>query len=389
MTPDGRRPFLEIMGNPLMEILFQKIERKENVTADDFRRSAKVLADYMRDFPREWVVDYNCNTDAESDGRCLDIMLDQELREERFSFENDSYVHRTPATDEILSLDADGKVQVDYKESTWNFLAGDLKGHCFHKLTKLGVEFVDTIESNPTAAIEILACEIGIYCVRILLNKKKLWCPNLPSSTLPERMELLVNRINHILEGRKAASEALTETEAAEPATPKPSGATLEEKAKSKIEDASGDSTTDQYQIRDDDESAKIPEYARTMIELQEEIRDSLTERVESGLVVEEDDDKELEKEGLDLTKSQRNAFADFTNASTNLIDQTDRSVYDWIRENDNFIGRTEPPTFETWVRHLTAARKKTDSQKNTPRAGREHGKSVIRQSEKEGNGRN
>lgn len=196
-----------------MEILFQKIERNENVTAGDFLHPAKVLADYMRDFPREWVVDCKCNMDAESDGRCLDIMLIQGLRQYGFSGDNDSCVHRKTATEEIPSLGADGKVQVDHQESTWNYLAGEYKWHCFHKLTKRGLGCIDSMESNPTETMGLLACEIGIYCVRILASNK-LWSPDFPSSTLPERMESLVKQINRTLES-KATSEAMAETEAA------------------------------------------------------------------------------------------------------------------------------------------------------------------------------
>lgn len=58
----------------------------------------------------------------------------------------------------------------------------------------------------------------------------------------------------------------------------------------------------------------------------------------------------------------------------------TDKNVYEWLlihmRLGDTMV------YFDTWQRYLRKARRYYGCQKNTPRRGREHGSSIIRQSQ-------
>jgi hypothetical protein len=64
-----------------------------------------------------------------------------------------------------------------------------------------------------------------------------------------------------------------------------------------------------------------------------------------------------------------------------------DREAYELLRDEDVLENASTPeladyhlPTLDTWTRHLRTARKELGEQKNTPRRGRPHGPSVIRQ---------
>ncbi len=58
-----------------------------------------------------------------------------------------------------------------------------------------------------------------------------------------------------------------------------------------------------------------------------------------------------------------------------------DRDVYDWIDENQTDDDEKLPKS-STWQRYLRAGRKYYSDQKNTSRAGRKAGKSVVRQAD-------
>ena len=53
----------------------------------------------------------------------------------------------------------------------------------------------------------------------------------------------------------------------------------------------------------------------------------------------------------------------------------TDRACYAWVKAN---VARSDLPGFETWSRYVRRARRNRREQKNTPRAGRQHGRSVV-----------
>jgi len=82
------------------------------------------------------------------------------------------------------------------------------------------------------------------------------------------------------------------------------------------------------------------------------------------------------------LAPSHEIAFRQYLDAveknPTQLNGATDREVYDWL--GNHVEAGEELPSFATWSRYLRKARDFYDAQKNTPRAGRAPGKSVVRQ---------
>lgn len=60
--------------------------------------------------------------------------------------------------------------------------------------------------------------------------------------------------------------------------------------------------------------------------------------------------------------------------------DITDREAYEWLVEYG--YEEYEPPVFETWQRYLRRGRSYFGTQKNSPRAGRNTGRSAIKQEE-------
>lgn len=52
----------------------------------------------------------------------------------------------------------------------------------------------------------------------------------------------------------------------------------------------------------------------------------------------------------------------------------TDRELYAWLKRRSE----ERLPAFETWVRYVRQARQALGEQKNSPRAGREHGRSIV-----------
>ena len=57
----------------------------------------------------------------------------------------------------------------------------------------------------------------------------------------------------------------------------------------------------------------------------------------------------------------------------------TDKEAYDWLKKNGATGEDDRLPSFETWQRYVTAARQYHNDRKNTPRAGRTAGPSVVR----------
>ena len=71
-------------------------------------------------------------------------------------------------------------------------------------------------------------------------------------------------------------------------------------------------------------------------------------------------------------------------NKNPALEGASDHKVYTWIKEHGLGDGcdEYEPPAFSTWKRYLGRARRHYGTQKNRPRAGRSHGKSVVEQNQ-------
>jgi len=84
------------------------------------------------------------------------------------------------------------------------------------------------------------------------------------------------------------------------------------------------------------------------------------------------------------LKPSEEKAYSQYNQAiecKAELDGGTDRSVYDWI--NENYLDEGESfPSFSTWKRQLGAARKHYGEPKNTLKANRPIGKSIVRAAE-------
>jgi hypothetical protein len=81
------------------------------------------------------------------------------------------------------------------------------------------------------------------------------------------------------------------------------------------------------------------------------------------------------------LTPAAKNALESYRNAireSPSLDGKKDKEIYDYIESEVSEIYGKELPSFETWSRNLRLARNKLGWQKNKPRAGRPHGKSIV-----------
>jgi hypothetical protein len=86
------------------------------------------------------------------------------------------------------------------------------------------------------------------------------------------------------------------------------------------------------------------------------------------------------------LSERVRNAFQSYEYAVGKQQGQrlTARQAYEWLVEQglpDQLAGYSLP-NLDTWERYLRKARLALGEQKNTPRAGRPHGRSVVRQDE-------
>jgi hypothetical protein len=87
--------------------------------------------------------------------------------------------------------------------------------------------------------------------------------------------------------------------------------------------------------------------------------------------------------EGATLAPSRQKAYGQYLDAvrrNPELANATDRDVYDAVKEQLD-SGETLP-SFATWTRYLRDARDYHDANKSKSRAGREHGKSVVRRDE-------
>jgi len=81
------------------------------------------------------------------------------------------------------------------------------------------------------------------------------------------------------------------------------------------------------------------------------------------------------------LKPSEEKAYGQYRQAmerEPKLVEDTDQIVYDWIDENLLDEGESLP-SFATWRRQMGAGRKHHDDQKNTPKANRAIGRSIVR----------
>lgn len=87
-----------------------------------------------------------------------------------------------------------------------------------------------------------------------------------------------------------------------------------------------------------------------------------------------------------DLSPSQQKAFALYEWATCeNPSLKTDREVHEYLCSHTDIPGNADvPPSCETFTRYLRHARRHLKQQKNTPRAGRPHGSSIVHASQVE-----
>jgi hypothetical protein len=90
---------------------------------------------------------------------------------------------------------------------------------------------------------------------------------------------------------------------------------------------------------------------------------------------------KAVRTKGETLPPSREKAYRQYLDAvaknPTQLNDETDRKVYDWLEEHAEGEAL---PVFGTWSKYLREARKHYQTNKHTARHGRETGKTVVRQ---------
>jgi hypothetical protein len=83
------------------------------------------------------------------------------------------------------------------------------------------------------------------------------------------------------------------------------------------------------------------------------------------------------------LPPSHEKAYRQYKDATdknpTQLNGATDREVYEWLQKHAE---DEKLPSLDSWARYLRNARRHYGDQKNTPRAGRPTGKSVVRKDE-------
>jgi len=90
-----------------------------------------------------------------------------------------------------------------------------------------------------------------------------------------------------------------------------------------------------------------------------------------------------------ELEPADQKAYFAFAWAEKHLVRPTDRQAYQWLKCNGIPYSHDDPdhaaalhayvlPSFETWSRQVRTARRIFGRQKNTPRAGRPHGRSVV-----------
>ncbi len=84
------------------------------------------------------------------------------------------------------------------------------------------------------------------------------------------------------------------------------------------------------------------------------------------------------------LRKTAQEAYAQCTDAmNRNPELRYDKEVYAWLEKNlDEHDDPYKLPKLETWLRYVGMARKYYGRQKATPRAGRERGKSIVKESD-------
>ena len=85
------------------------------------------------------------------------------------------------------------------------------------------------------------------------------------------------------------------------------------------------------------------------------------------------------------LRPCDRTAFVQYGRASESLGGCTDKEAYAWAKEHND---GAPLPTLESWVRYLRRARMVYGCQKNTPRAGRGAGRSIVQSKDVEYQGR-
>lgn len=86
-----------------------------------------------------------------------------------------------------------------------------------------------------------------------------------------------------------------------------------------------------------------------------------------------------------DLRRCHRMAYLAFVYAETQAERTlTDRDAWEWLDDHGADavagMGDYELPTLDTWARYLREARRVLDARKNTPRAGRATGRSIVRE---------
>jgi len=95
----------------------------------------------------------------------------------------------------------------------------------------------------------------------------------------------------------------------------------------------------------------------------------------EGQSLVEKEPDEPLER----LPDRVRRAYAQYLFATKQYEGEgggqpTDRELYAWLKRRSE----ERLPAFETWVRYVRQARQALGEQKNSPRAGRKHGRSIV-----------
>lgn len=84
------------------------------------------------------------------------------------------------------------------------------------------------------------------------------------------------------------------------------------------------------------------------------------------------------------LRPSVEKAYRQYLFAAERLgPDVTDRDAYDWLEKHPD--GDDELPSFDTWSKYVRTARKAHGQPKNQPRNGREPGRSIVRDTDIDG----
>lgn len=87
------------------------------------------------------------------------------------------------------------------------------------------------------------------------------------------------------------------------------------------------------------------------------------------------DNEEDLSNKKQKLSCSVEKAYQQFDSYQAQYVNCTDREAYDWLKKHND----GDPlPNFDTWTRYLRKARNFYGTNKNTPRSGRETGKSIV-----------